>query len=380
VSPSPIRAFRRKPETASPLEEDLREAIGTDQLSLHYQPIVDLATHRVVSVEALLRWTHPDRGAIGPSEFVPVAEEAGTIVELGRWVLERACTEFAGALHQAGDPPLELAVNISARQLTDAGLPVFLAELMQRTGLGDGRLALEITETALTRDGDAPADLLCELRALGTRIVLDDFGSGYSSIGHLRRFPIDAIKIDRSFIDGLGEQSPDAAIVGAILPMARALDLAVVAEGVETEGKVAHLHALGCRQAQGFLFAHPAPMDEVAELVAAAAGPRVEQRIHPRLRLARSRFKAALAVGDSGQAAGVVRDAVACGFDGLEIQVQVIGPAISQIRDAGEAGHLTPAEVHLAAAIAERSLSIVFDAMAAGVRVRRGARRLAEAS
>jgi EAL domain-containing protein (putative c-di-GMP-specific phosphodiesterase class I) len=374
-----MRAFRRKPETDSPLEEDLREAIGTSQLSLHYQPIVDLATHRVVSVEALLRWTHPVRGAIGPSDFVPVAEQAGSMVELGRWVLERACTEFAGALHAAGDPPLELAVNISARQLADAGLPAFLSEVLERTGLGPGRLALEITETALTRESDSPDELLHALRALGTRIMLDDFGSGYSSIGHLRRFPIDAIKIDGSFIDGLGEQSADAAIVGAILPMARALDLAVVAEGVETEGKVAHLYALGCRQAQGFLFARPAPMDEIAALVATAAGPRVDQRIHPRLRLARSRFKCALAVGDSGQAASVIRDTVACGFEGLEIQGQVIGPAVSHVHDAGEVGHLTLAEVHLAAAIAERSLSIVFDAMAAGVRVRQGTPCLAAA-
>jgi len=263
-------------------------------------------------------------------------------------------------------------VNISPRQLADAGLPAALEQIMERTGIGPGRLALEITETALTPEGEGPAERLWALKQLGTQIVLDDFGSGYSSLGHLRRFPIDAIKIDRSFIAGLGTQSRDAAIVGAILPMARALDLTVVAEGVETEGKLAHLYALGCRQAQGFLFARPAPMAQIADLVKAAGSVQAERPTHPGLRSHQSRFRAALVTGDAEQAGGIIRGALAEGFDGLAIQAQVIGPALHYIGDEWGLGRLGVADEHLATAIAERSLGIVFEAMKAGATVRRG--------
>ncbi len=345
------------------LARDLRDAIGTDQLSLHYQPIVDLGTQQVTSVEALLRWEHPTRGPIPPDEFVRLAEDTGIIVPLGRWVLDRACTEFSEALREAGDRRIELAVNLSPRQLADVGLPEVLDQVMERTGLGPGRLALEITETALTQESDAPAERLWALRQKGVRIVLDDFGSGYSSLGHLRRFPIDAIKIDRSFIEGMGTQSADAAIVGAILPMARALDLSVVAEGVETEGKLAHLYALGCRHAQGFLFARPAPMAEIAPLVRAAGSAGAERQTHPGLRAHSARFKTALAAGDAERAAGVIAAALEAGFDGVAVQAQVIGPALHFIGDEWESGRLAVADEHLAAAIAERALAMVFEAM-----------------
>jgi len=348
------------------LARDLRAAIGTDALTLHYQPIVDLGTQRVVSVEALLRWNHPERGPIGPDEFVPLAEDTGIIVELGRWVLHRACTEFSEALLEAGDRQIELAVNLSPRQLADAGLPAALEQIMERTGLGPGRLALEITETALTQDGEGPAKRLWALKQLGTRIVLDDFGSGFSSIGHLRRFPIDVIKIDRSFIQGLGTQSRDAAIVGAILPMARALDLKVVAEGVETEGKLAHLYALGCRQAQGFLFARPAPMAQIVDLVKAAASAGASRQARPGLHTHQSRFRAALSAGDAEDAASAIRAALSEGFEGLAIQAEVIGPALHSIGDEWALGRLGIADEHLATAIAERSLGMVFEAMSAG--------------
>ncbi|MGI8845079.1 MAG: EAL domain-containing protein, partial [Thermoleophilaceae bacterium] len=354
------------------LARDLRAAIGTDALTLHYQPIVDLGTQRVVSVEALLRWNHPERGEVGPDEFVPLAEDTGIIVELGRWVLDRACTEFSEALRDVGDRRIELAVNLSPRQLADAGLPAALEQIMERTGLGPGRLALEITETALTENGDGPAERLWALKQLGTRIVLDDFGSGYSSIGHLRRFPIDVIKIDRSFIAGLGTQSRDAAIVGAILPMARALDLNVVAEGVETEGKLAHLYALGCRQAQGFLFARPAPMAEIAELVKAAGSAEAHRPVRPGLRIHQSRFRGALLAGDADQADSVVRAALLEGFDGLAVQADVIGPALHHIGDEWAMGHLRVADEHLATAIAERALATVFEAMRAANAQSRG--------
>ena len=344
------------------LARDLRAAIGTDQLSLHYQPIVDLGSQRVTSVEALVRWEHPVRGQIKPDEFVRLAEETGIIVELGRWVLDRACTEFAAALDQEGDKRIELAVNLSPRQLADLGLPKLLGEIMERTGLGRGRVALEITETALTHEADSPAERLWALKEQGVRIVLDDFGSGYSSLGHLRRFPIDAIKIDRSFIDGLGTQSRDAAIVGAILPMARALDLEVVAEGVETESKLAHLYALGCRHAQGYLFARPAPMAEIAPLVRRAGSADADRPAHPELTAHQSRFKAALASGDAEEAGQIIRAALAAGHDGLAVQAQVIGPALHYIGDEWQLGRLGVADEHLATAIAERSLALVFEA------------------
>ncbi len=355
------------------LARDLRAAIGTDQLSLHYQPIVDLASQRVTSVEALVRWKHPARGQVPPDEFVRLAEDTGVIVELGRWVLERACTEFAAALDQAGDKRIELAVNLSPRQLADLGLPVLLREIMARTGLGRGRVALEITETALTDDADHPADRLWALKQEGVRIVLDDFGSGYSSLGHLRRFPIDAIKIDRSFVEGLGTQSRDAAIVGAILPMARALDLDVVAEGVENESKLAHLYALGCRQAQGYLFARPAPMADIAPLVHKAGSTSANRPAHPELDSHQASFKAALVAGDADEAGRVIAETIGSGLDGLAVQAQVIGPALAYIGDEWELGRLGVADEHLATAIAERALAMVFDSMR-GVSVqRRGA-------
>ena len=322
------------------LARDLRAAIGTDQLSLHYQPIVDLSSQRVTSVEALVRWEHPVRGQVPPDEFVRLAEDTGVIVELGRWVLERACTEFAAALDEAGDKRIELAVNLSPRQLADLGLPVLLRDIMARTGLGRGRVALEITETALTDDADNPADRLWALKQEGVRIVLDDFGSGYSSLGHLRRFPIDAIKIDRSFVEGLGTQSRDAAIVGAILPMARALDLDVVAEGVETESKLAHLYALGCRQAQGYLFARPAPMAEIAPLVRKAGSTSADRPAHPELGGHQATSRRRSWPATPRRPGRVIREALGRGLRRACVQAQVIGPALAYIGDEWELGRL----------------------------------------
>ena len=364
--------LRERANERAGLARDLRAAIGTDQLSLHYQPIVDLARQRVTSVEALVRWVHPVRGQVPPDEFVRLAEDTGVIVELGRWVLERACTEFAAALDEAGDKRIELAVNLSPRQLADLGLPSLLREIMARTGLGRGRVALEITETALTDEADNPAERLWALKQEGVRIVLDDFGSGYSSLGHLRRFPIDAIKIDRSFVEGLGTQSRDAAIVGAILPMARALDIDVVAEGVENESKLAHLYALGCRQAQGYLFARPAPMADIAPLVRKAGSMSAERPARPQMGAHQARFKAALAAGDAENAGRVIRDALGAGFDGLAVQAEVIGPALAHIGDEWELGRLDIADEHLATAIAERALAVVFDSMRGVSAHRRG--------
>jgi diguanylate cyclase (GGDEF)-like protein len=354
--------LRARVEGRVALARDLRHALNTDQLSVHYQPIVDMGSQRIVAVEALARWDHPERGSVPPAEFIPIAEETGVIVELGRWVLERACQEMTEALATPEGARVQLAVNLSPRQLADSGLPEAVSAALERTGVAPARLQLEITETALTREGDAPEERLWALKQLGVSIVLDDFGSGYSSIGHLRRFPIDAIKIDRSFVAGLGTRSPDAAIVGALLPMARALSLDVVAEGVETEDKLAHLYALGCRHAQGFFFAHPAPAAEVAPMVAAGELG-VPRPVRAALKPHQTRFKTALAAGDAAGATTAVRAALASGASGIAVQEDVIGPSLRWIGEEWEQGRLSVADEHLATAIAERVLGFVFEAV-----------------
>jgi diguanylate cyclase (GGDEF)-like protein/PAS domain S-box-containing protein len=249
------------------LAHDLRQAIEHDQLTVHYQPMVALETGEPTGFEALLRWDHPERGRVPPDVFIPIAEETGSIVELGRWVLERACSDLTQWTGSAGSH-LELAVNLSPRQLADQGLPELIGGLTLTTGFDLSRLSLEVTETALHHEDDLPAERLWALKQLGVGIHLDDFGAGYSSLGHLRRFPIDVLKIDRSFVAGMGTDSQDAAIVAAILPMAAALGLDVIAEGVENEDQVSHLLELGCRRAQGFLFARPAPAEELPRMAA----------------------------------------------------------------------------------------------------------------
>ena len=252
------------------LARDLRRAIAQDELTVHYQPIVALETGAPTGFEALLRWNHPERGPVPPGVFIPIAEETGSIVELGRWVLERACSDLAEWSGAAGSD-LELAINLSARQLVDQGLQELIGGLPLTTGFDLGRLSLEVTETALHREDELPAERLWALKELGVGIHLDDFGSGYSSLGHLRRFPIDVLKVDRSFVAGIGDDSQDAAIVAAILPMAAALGLDVIAEGVETSAQAAHLLDLGCRRAQGFLFGRPAPAEELPRMATLSA-------------------------------------------------------------------------------------------------------------
>ncbi len=252
------------------LANDLRRAIVDDQLTVHYQPMVSLATGETTGFEALLRWEHPERGPVSPAVFIPIAEQTGSIVDLGRWVLERACSDLA-EWGSTDERPMELAVNLSPRQLSDQGLPELIGGLTLTTGFDLSRLSLEVTETALHHEDDLPAERLWELKKLGVGIHLDDFGSGYSSLGHLRRFPIDVLKIDRSFVAGMVEDSQDEAIVAAILPMAEALGMDVIAEGVETENQASHLRDLGCGRAQGFLFARPAPAAELPRLAALGA-------------------------------------------------------------------------------------------------------------
>jgi diguanylate cyclase (GGDEF)-like protein/PAS domain S-box-containing protein len=253
-------------------EAGLRRALEGDELEVHYQPIVDLADGSLAALEALVRWRHPERGLLGPDAFIPVAEESGLIVPLGRRVLELACGQAAewSAL-RPGRPPLPVHVNLSPRQLHDQSLVERVEATLTATGAVPAVLALEITESMLIDRGPARLALLERLRDLGVTLLLDDFGTGWSSLSHLAQLPIGGLKVDRSFVAGL--DTGHAPIVDAILRLARALDLPVVAEGIETERQLAELRRLGCRLGQGYLFSRPLPAAELRGLVTAQDPP-----------------------------------------------------------------------------------------------------------
>ena len=249
-------------------ERALRLALDAGELRLHYQPIVSLDGGAISSVEALVRWQHPVRGLLPPGEFIRLAEESTLILQIGAWTLTEACEQAARWRARFGDAaPLPVSVNVSARQLGQPELPAIVRQVLADTGVSAADLALEITETALIEDSSVPAASLRELSALGVKIMLDDFGTGYSSLSHLQRFPIDALKIDRSFVMHLGTGDDNRAIVRAITAMASALGLQVVAEGVETADQAAEAQALGCDWAQGYHFARPAPAAEIEPLI-----------------------------------------------------------------------------------------------------------------
>jgi diguanylate cyclase (GGDEF)-like protein/PAS domain S-box-containing protein len=250
------------------VENDLRRAIERGELLLHYQPLISLPDDRIVAVEALVRWQHPERGLVAPLEFIPVAEENGLIEPIGRWVLEHACAQAAAWLRSRPDePPISMSVNLSPIQIANPGFPDVVAEVLARTGLDPAYLYLELTESSMLHEDEALTDVLQRLRKLGLRLLLDDFGTGYSSLGYLTHLPLDALKVDRSFVDGLGIESRDTAITEAIIAMSKALSLNVIAEGVETDRQADELRRLGCDLAQGFLFSPPLPADGVITLL-----------------------------------------------------------------------------------------------------------------
>jgi len=347
---------------------ELAAALAADEVTFHYQPIVDIATGRVASVEALARWHHRERGAISPELFVAVAEEAGVGSELLACLLDHAARDFPAIA--ASDPTGEvaLAINVSSSQLSSERLIAAIGELVGRLDLAPERVIVEISESALSGAAGAYLARVTELRALGVRISLDDFGTASTSIAQLRSLPIDQIKLDRSFVVGLGAASADAALAAGVLPLARSLGIEVVAEGIETEGQLAHLFALGYRRAQGYMLARPVPARDAAGLI--AAGPLAATRASDSAALvaARESFREALLAGDAKRAGIVIAEALEGGIDPIGIQGEVIGRALHWIDSEWEAGRLRAADEHLAAAICERQLTAVIDSQRGGER------------
>ncbi|MCC6174212.1 MAG: EAL domain-containing protein [Chloroflexi bacterium] len=254
------------------LETSLRRAIERNELRVHYQPIVALEDGAISGFEALLRWEHPQRGLIPPGEFIPLAEETGLILPIGRWVLEESCRQVTEWQARFGERPLTLAVNISARQLQDPGLVDTVAAILRDTGFPPANLKLEITESIMIQDVDRTIEKLRQLDALAIDIALDDFGTGYSSLSYLRRLPVAVLKLDRSFVSRLGQDRKDEAIIRAVVTLSRDLGLQVVGEGVETSEQMRELWKLGCHYAQGYFFSKPLPGKAAEELVVKAAG------------------------------------------------------------------------------------------------------------
>jgi diguanylate cyclase (GGDEF)-like protein/PAS domain S-box-containing protein len=250
------------------IERELRHALDREELELHYQPVIALGSGEIVGLEALVRWKHPERGVLDPGEFVSIAEDSGLIEPIGRWVQETACRQALGWHELRPDQrPLDISVNLSARQVAHRDMAASVAEILTGTGLDPVNLKLEITESVLVEESASAVATLEALSELGVRLVLDDFGTGYSSLAYLNRFPFDALKIDRSFVDGLGVEQERTAIVEAVIGMARALSLDAIAEGVENEAQLSELRRLGCDYAQGHLFSRPLTPEKVTSLL-----------------------------------------------------------------------------------------------------------------
>jgi diguanylate cyclase (GGDEF)-like protein/PAS domain S-box-containing protein len=250
------------------MENDLRRAVERDELELVYQPLLSLSDDTIIGVEALLRWEHPQRGPVPPEEFIPVAEDNGLIDRIGRWALERACRDavaWAGMRPDAA--PLSMAVNLSPLQIAAGTFEATLLEVLEATGHDPTLLSFELTESLLLGEDEAIGATLNALKRIGVGLVLDDFGTGYSSLSYLTRLPLDALKIDRSFVAALGTEGPDSAITEAIIGMARALSLRVVGEGVETEAQLLELRRLGCHHVQGNLLSRPLPAESIGAIL-----------------------------------------------------------------------------------------------------------------
>jgi len=256
------------------LEAELHRGLSRGEFVLRYQPVVELAGGGIVGVEALVRWHHPERGLILPAEFVPLAEETGLILPLGRWVLYEACRQ-AGVwnANRGQQPPLTVSVSVSARQLHQANLPDIVAAALAETGLDPACLMLEITESLLLHDTDATVDVLRRLTELRVRLAIDDFGTGYSSLTHLHRFPVDTIKLDRSFVREIPGDAKASALVRAVIQLGHILAVTTIAEGIEAIDQLDELRGSGCGLGQGYLFAKPLEPHEFEVLLATTRAP-----------------------------------------------------------------------------------------------------------
>jgi diguanylate cyclase (GGDEF)-like protein/PAS domain S-box-containing protein len=256
------------------LETDLRRALDRNELRVYFQPVVNLESELVTELEALVRWDRPGFGIVAPTCFIPIAEETGLIVPIGQWVLEEACRWVARwQAYSADEQPLVVSVNLSARQFQHPDLLADIKRTLRETGVDPRQLKLEITESVVMQDARATIETLQAFKALGIRVAIDDFGTGYSSLSYLKRLPVDTLKIDRSFVNGLGNDAQDTAIVDSVIALARTLQLSVTGEGVETSAQARHLKNVGCDRGQGFLFACPLPPEDVDRLLREARFP-----------------------------------------------------------------------------------------------------------
>ena len=260
------QSMHQQAEEKLALAAAMRRGLDTGQFFIEYQPEVCLRTGKVLGLEALVRWQHPKRGVVPPAEFIALAEETGLIIPLGEWVLRTACREVMQIQQNSGER-IALAVNVSPRQLQQSGWPEAVRRALGDSGLNPQLLELEITEGMLMQNPDESAKLLATLRLQGVGIVIDDFGTGYSSLAYLTRFPIDKIKIDRSFVRDLTFDVTDAAVIDAVIAMSHSLKIRVIAEGVETPEQLRYLRERGCDEAQGYHFSTPVPADQVADLL-----------------------------------------------------------------------------------------------------------------
>lgn len=252
------------------VETDLRQAVSRGEFELNYQPKVNLETGAVVGVEALIRWNRPQCGVMLPARFIPIAEESGLILPIGRWALETACRQ-ARAWHQGGLLPISVAINVSAVELRAKDFLGNVRQILEQSGLDPSCLELELTETFMMQDWKSTAEILRALKSLGVKIALDDFGTGYSSLSYMKRFPIDALKIDQSFVRDMTTDSDDASIVSAVINMGRSLNMRVIAEGIQTREQLKFLRERQCPEGQGYYFGPPVPGEELTELL---RGPR----------------------------------------------------------------------------------------------------------
>jgi diguanylate cyclase (GGDEF)-like protein len=260
------------------LENALRRALERDEFMLHFQPKARLADDQIVGVEALLRWRRPGRGMVPPDRFIAVLEETGLILQAGAWVIRSACTQLA-AWDRAGAPPLRLAINISARQFRHATLARHLEDTLVEHEIDPSRIDIELTESMLMEDNDATRHMLANFARIGVRLALDDFGTGHSSLSYLKRFNVDSLKVDRSFVSALPDDSEDRAIAQAVIVMAHSLQMSVVAEGVETIAQAESLHAMGCDEVQGYLVGRPMPAEEFLQWLARRKRRPIHRRV-----------------------------------------------------------------------------------------------------